>query len=206
MKIGIIDIGIGNLGSLKNAVYSLGFDFNMIKHPKELQLVSHIILPGVGSFSEGKRRLDESGLSAEIVNQFEKKKPILGICLGMQLLATQGFEGEKTFGLNIIPGTVYKLPTKDNYRIPHVGWNNVANQRKHKIFYTVKDNVDFYFVHSYHFNPEIKEHLYSTTFHGIDFASCVAFRTAIGLQFHPEKSQKNGLKLIENFCMWDGHA
>ena len=127
-------------------------------------------------------------------------------CLGMQLMADYGEEGTGADGLCLIPGKVIKIPSENNLILPHMGWNTINFTTNHPIFKNVKNNIDCYFVHSYHFVPKDKKHILSKTHYGIDFASVIGNKNLIGFQFHPEKSQKNGLKLLENFCNWDGEC
>lgn len=205
-SIGIVDLGIGNIGSLRGALFNEGYDPCLVNSAEDVESYSHLLLPGVGSFFEGMRRLEQAGFSAAIKKHALDGKPLMGICLGMQMLASYGFEGGECEGLNLIPGTVEKLPTRDGFRLPHVGWNGIDQTQQHPLFLGVKSSVDFYFVHSYAVHVVNKETVLSTTEHGITFTSSVSNGSVIGVQFHPEKSQKNGLKILDNFCQWDGNA
>lgn len=202
MTVGVIDLGFGNIGSLSNALYSLAIDYERFSIPNDIEKCSHLILPGVGSFDEAMEQLKKSGLDGAIKSHVYNEKPLLGICLGMQLLASIGFEGKRRNGLGLIPGEVHKLPTSGCNRVPHVGWNTVIKCKEHDIFFNVKRDVDFYFVHSYHFIPEDLDSVISYTEYGKTFVSSVGYKNVIGVQFHPEKSQKNGLKILENFVSW----
>lgn len=204
MSIGIIDVGIGNVGSLRGALYSQGWDTELVTHASKMNEVSHLILPGVGSFAEGMRRLHGVGLVETIRNHVAAGKPLLGICLGMQLLATQGDEGGVTEGLALVPGNIRLLEIEPKFRLPHVGWNTLHATRKHPLLKGIRVDVDFYFVHSFHFNARNSEDVVGTTEHGIRFASVIAKKNVAGVQFHPEKSQRNGQQLLDNFCLWDG--
>ena len=204
MSIGIIDIGIGNIGSLKGALFSQGWNTSLVTQASELDGFSHLIIPGVGSFSEGMRRLHNAGLVEAICNHASCGKPLLGICLGMQLLASIGNEGGTTEGLGLISGDVRFLEVGAGYRLPHVGWNTLHATQKHPLLKGIRADVDFYFVHSYSFHEEDNDDVAGTTKHGVKFASFIASKNIAGVQFHPEKSQRNGLRLLDNFCLWDG--
>jgi len=199
--IGLIDVGIGNIGSLNGAIYELGFDVCLVDTPYQMEKCDSIILPGVGSFYHGMKCLESHSLLEPIRIHVSKKKPLLGICLGMQLLFESGSEGEKEKnGVGLLPGAV-KLLTGE--MLPHVGWNEVDILQQHPVWKGVKAGVEFYFVHSYRVecNPE---YIYGRTEYGELFPSVVSCKNVVGMQFHPEKSQKNGLRMLENFCFWDG--
>lgn len=202
--IGILNIGSGNVQSVFNAIYENGYDPIFIHKPEELSELSHLILPGVGSFSTVIEKLSTLGFIEPIKHFINNGKPTLGICLGMQLLASLGYEGKKSAGLNIINGNVTAIPQDNQLRIPHVGWNNVNYQLPHPVFKNIKDQRDFYFVHSYHMQCQNTENIIATTDYGSQIVCAVGKKNALGVQFHPEKSQKNGMLLLENFCEWDG--
>lgn len=203
MSIGVIDIGIGNLGSLRNALYSQGWDTLPVRTPDDFCDISHLILPGVGSFAAAMQRLSKTALLEQIRNFASSGKPILGICLGMQLLAEFGSEGGKIEGLGLVPGRVDPLSVAD-LRLPHVGWNNAHQSQKHPVLDGIRDDVDFYFVHRYRFFTDDTSSVIAQTEYGETFPSIVGKSNVIGTQFHPEKSQANGLRLLDNFCLWDG--
>lgn len=195
--IGIIHYKMGNITSVLNSLEFLHIPARIINSSSDLDGVSNIILPGVGAFPEGMKNLREMGFVGAIQkNVIERKKPFLGICLGMQLLATTGFEGEKTDGLNLISGTVERLPDK-NICIPHVGWNNLTIAKENCV---LKENSDVYFVHSYYFKPTSELFVLATVDYGVTFAAAVGENNIYGTQFHPEKSQRVGLQILENFC------
>lgn len=206
MGIGIVDVGIGNVGSLRGALYSQGWDAHLVRSAGDVSLSSHLILPGVGSFNEGMKRLDQTGLTEEILRHAKSGKPLLGICLGMQMLACFGDEGGKREGLSLIPGSIKKLDVQPKLNLPHVGWNTVELTRDHPVLKGIKRGVDFYFVHSYYFEPIQHESVIGLTEYGKTFSSGIALKNIVGFQFHPEKSQRNGLKILENFCEWQGNA
>lgn len=201
MDTAIIDYGMGNLLSVKRAFEKCGSPAEIISEPVKLREAERIVLPGVGAFPDAMQNLRENGWLDELsLAVLEDKVPILGICLGMQLLARKGFEGKECAGLGYIPGTIEKLhPADDRERIPHVGWNDVEIKSKHKIFKNIKDGTNYYFVHSYHFIPEREEDTVAVTPYCGGFVSVVARDNVIGTQFHPEKSQKAGFQLIRNF-------
>ncbi len=202
--IGILDMEMGNLRSVENAVYQMGFDSHVVKSAVQLDDVSHLIIPGVGQFSAAMRHVHEMNLYEPVTQFADTGRPVLGICLGMQLLATKGFEGGETTGFDLIKGQVRRISGDKGLRIPHVGWNRAILKRKHPILEGLKPDRDFYFVHSYAFRPAKDDDILAETDYGEKFASMVACNSVVGLQFHPEKSQVNGLRLIENFCNWDG--
>mgnify|MGYP001942264997 CR=1 FL=1 len=198
--IGILDIGLGNVTSIANAVYQQGVEYLYLKNPSNIDDCTHLILPGVGHYSFGVERINESGFSGVFSKFVESGRPVMGVCLGMQLLFNGSDEGDGENGLNIFPGDFIKF-SKD-VRVPHMGWNEVNWSKNHPVNDEVKSGKDFYFVHSYHLKSS--EYLLSTTKYYEEFVSSIVRDNVIGFQFHPEKSQKNGLKLIENFCWWDG--
>lgn len=202
--IGILDLDLGNIGSVKNGVYELGYDYLVLKKEEEFDDITHLILPGVGTYKQAMQNFHASGLEKAFYSYANSKRPLLGICLGMQILSDFGTEIEITNGLGLIEGNVEKFSDSINLVIPHVGWNTVKRKIDHPVFEGIKPDVDFYFVHSYHFKSNNQNIIAATTDYGYDFISAVARENVIGTQFHPEKSQANGLKLLENFCEWDG--
>lgn len=202
--IGILDLNLGNIGSVKNAVYELGYDYMVLSEKEQFDDITHLILPGVGTYKQAMENFHSSGLEDAFYYYVKSKRPLLGICLGMQILSDTGTEIEPMKGLGLIEGSVEKFPDSINLVIPHVGWNTVNRNFEHPIFENIKPNVDFYFVHSFHFKSENSTIIAATTDYGYDFISVVAKENVIGTQFHPEKSQGNGLKVLENFCKWDG--
>lgn len=196
--IGILDYGMGNLRSVTNAFISQGANPVLVRSKTEMEGLTHLVIPGVGAFKQAKDNLEKLQLIEHILDFVKTGKPVLGICLGMQLLATVGYEVEKTEGLNIIPGEVVKFENISE-RIPHVGWNAISLSNEHYLFEGIKKGVDFYFVHSYYFKPYEAADTLATCFYGNDFAAVVHKENVVGIQFHPEKSQKNGLKIISNF-------
>jgi len=203
MSIGIVDIGIGNLGSLRNALHSQGWDSLFVSNPDDFEGLTHLILPGVGAYSAAVQRLHERGLYSRIKEFSAKGHPIMGICLGMQLLACRGTEGGENLGLGLISGRVIPINAVD-IRLPHVGWNNANKSRHHPLLDGIRNDVDFYFVHSYRFVADSADDVLASTEYGECFPSIVSRGNVVGVQFHPEKSQSNGLRMLDNFCLWDG--
>ena len=197
----IINYGMGNLRSVENAVLKLNFKPKIILNPDELNSSRRIILPGVGSFKSAMSLLTEGGWISNLKkNVLENKKPLFGICLGMQLLGTDSEEHGHSEGLNFIPGKIKSLKNlgcKD--KLPQIGWNTVNFKKDHKYIKDIPNLSDFYFVNSFVFSPLNQEDLISSTNYGIDFCSIISNKNIFGTQFHPEKSSKIGLKILENF-------
>lgn len=200
--IAIVDLELGNLRSVENALLTLGYDPIITRDESVVREASHVILPGVGQFRAARAELDRSNLEGSIVERAKAGTPILGICLGMQLLGTVGEEGGETPGLDLIGGRIVRFDGAKVPRVPHVGWNEVrARAAGHPLLARLKDGVDFYFVHSYHFVPDDDAEVIATTeYGGHDYVAVVGKGNVFGAQFHPEKSQANGLRLLENFC------
>mgnify|MGYP000094006546 CR=1 FL=1 len=202
--IGIVNLDIGNIRSVANAVYQLGFDYKIIDSAQQFNEVSHIILPGVGYFSTAMEHAHNLQLFKPLKEQVEhEQKPLLGICLGMQLLLEHSEEGD-TRGFGFIPGNATKFDS-NSLRVPHIGWNNILLNQPHPVLSGIPDNTDYYFVHSYFCQTDDKYTLAHTEY-GNKYASIIARNNVIGTQFHPEKSQVNGLQILENFCDWDGQC
>jgi glutamine amidotransferase len=206
LKVGIIDVGLGNTGSLKGALESLGWDPFLVSRPECLGSITHLLLPGVGSFRLAMGRLQKTGLIAGISDHVRAGRPLLGICLGMQILASWGEEGGGAQGLDLVAGKVSALVPEKNIRVPHVGWNAVHQRATHPVLRGVKSGVDYYFVHGFVFKPEQPDRVLGETEYGCRFASMIGFQNIFGVQFHPEKSQKNGLRILDNFCQWSGRC
>ncbi len=201
MRIVVVDYGMGNLGSISRALGELGAAATVVGRPEELSGADRIILPGVGGFSDGMAHLAEGGWVDPIRTAvLEAKVPILGICLGMQLLATSSSEGGTAPGLNLIPGRVERLDALGcELRIPHVGWNSVEAQTRCVLLTGVLPGTDFYFVHSFALQPTSIEDAIAFTDYGIKFVAAVERGGIFGTQFHPEKSSRAGIQLLANF-------
>ncbi len=201
--IGILDIGMGNLRSVQNAVYQNGFDPIVVTDAENFDDLTHLILPGVGNFSAVMPGIECRKLKQPILDFVASGRPLLGTCLGMQLLMSFSEEGGTHAGLGLIAGKVKRLSGED-LRVPHVGWNILNMTQPHPVFQGIKSGRDFYFVHSYSAICEDEADLFGITEYGGAVTAVVGRANVIGTQFHPEKSQVNGLRLIENFCRWDG--
>jgi len=196
----IVDYRMGNLRSVQKAFEVNHCQAIISNNCNVIEQADKIVLPGVGSFKDGMKNLDSLGLidvlSQEVV---QNKKPFLGICLGMHLIANTGYENGQTSGLSWVDAEVVRLdPTAENLNIPHVGWNSVNYKNQSDLYHGIEDNHNFYFVHSYHFKTE-EDVVSGTTNYGVDFVSSIQKKNINAFQFHPEKSQTAGLKIIENF-------
>ena len=201
MKLAIVDYGVGNIQSILNAFDRLGLQsVKVSKNKNELRKMDGLILPGVGAFGTCSSKLKKNGLS-NILNELVilKKKPILGICVGMQLMANMSEENGYHEGLGWIPGKVISIDKKKvNLPIPHVGWNNINFKKPNSIFAGINNNSHFYFDHSYHYICE-KKYVTATCKYGINLNVAISYQNIFGVQFHPEKSSLNGLRLYRGF-------
>jgi glutamine amidotransferase len=198
MKVAIINYGMGNVASVEKAVNFLGLNPIITSDPSVIRNSKFIILPGVGAFSQGMENLKKSGLIELLNNEvLVKRKPFLGICLGMQLLATKGYEPKETSGLGWIEGEVVKI-SDPNKSIPHLGWNEL-NVNNEKSLFKDFDKKDFYFIHSYHFKVSNKNDIAGTVNYGGDYVAAIQKENIFATQFHPEKSQTSGLNLLKIF-------
>ena len=208
-KVLVIDAGLGNIGSVVSALNRFHCNVDRLSVPpdeRESNLYTHLVLPGVGSFKKGMYLLGKTGWQKWILDHWQKlERPLLGICLGMQLLASYGSEGSKKGrieGLGLIPGSVDPFNNFQNLRLPHVGWNAVTwKNNSDKLTSGVLNGGDMYFVHSYIFNPSDTKFAIASTDYGVPFVSVVCNAKNFGVQFHPEKSQRLGRKLLENFLL-----
>lgn len=200
-RVGLIDYGAGNFTSVRNALRHIGVDVEPVRTADELDRHSHVILPGVGAFAACMRRLEAAGLVEPLRARLaDAEQPFLGICVGMQLLAALGREFEDYPGLGLIAGECRRLPVEDDgLRLPHIGWNAVALRDDLPLFAGLGDAPTFYFVHSYHVVPEDPAIVAATCDYGTDVTAAVRIGNVYGVQFHPEKSQQAGLRLLRNF-------
>lgn len=198
MTIGVIDLGTGNISSVANSLDYWEISYKAVTSSRDLEGCSAIIFPGVGAFGDSRRRLLETGLDESMVKMAERGIAILGICLGMQLLGDLSDEHGQFQGLGLIPGVVKKI-SWDGARVPHMGWNAVTYSDDLPLFDGIPQGSDFYFTHSFYFDADEK-FVAGRTEYGVNFTSVVCRDSVVGVQFHPEKSQRNGLQLIRNFC------
>jgi imidazole glycerol-phosphate synthase subunit HisH len=196
--VGVIDYGMGNLRSVLNALEHLGADACLISTPDAAGEADRLVLPGVGAFGRGMANLAARGFADELGRLTEEGRPLLGICLGMQLLATTGTEHGAHEGLGLIPGVVRRLDA-GSLRIPHVGWNGLQPRSSNGLLAGLSADPTFYFVHSYEFQPDDPNAVTATTDYGGDVVACVQRGAVFGVQFHPEKSQADGMRLLGNF-------
>ena len=208
MLLTVVDYGVGNLRSIAKSIEKANFDNNLnysIKVSSDVNDVKQsdkIVLPGQGSFKACKEGIDKISGLQETLNEsvLVKKKPIYGICAGMQLFATIGHEEERTAGLNWIPGEVIKLDLgSSKLKIPHMGWNELRVENASNVFKDVVNKNHAYFIHSYEFIPKDKKNISITTNYGKDVMAAVSLGNIYGSQFHPEKSQNAGIQILTNF-------
>ena len=196
--IAIIDYGLGNLCSVNKALEAVGARPRVTSDSKDIAEASAIVLPGVGAFKRAMDNLARLKVIPTILNAIEEGKPFMGICLGLQILFTESEEHGFHKGLDVIRGKVKKFSS--SVKIPHMGWNQIRIQgKKSKIFAGIQDGSYFYFVHSYYVVPEDKGIVVATTEYGGEFVSAINKKNIWGVQFHPEKSETLGLKILENF-------
>ncbi|NUO09160.1 MAG: imidazole glycerol phosphate synthase subunit HisH [Candidatus Brocadia sp.] len=203
--IAVVDYGMGNLRSVEKAFERFGFDVKITDNPSEIMHADKLVLPGVGAFQDAMDGLRQRGLREPIAEWIQSGKPFLGICLGLQLLFSKGYEDGEHEGLNIIPGKVirFQFPedmTNGKLKIPHMGWNQIGFRKEDvPILKNVPGNTYMYFVHSYYVCPEDEGVIATETEYGVRFASMIWHRNIFATQFHPEKSQEYGLTILKNF-------
>lgn len=202
--IAIIDYDMGNLRSVAKAFEKIGAAPMVTRDPKAIKDASHVVLPGVGAFKDCMKNLEDYGLVDPIKKAVESGKPFLGICLGLQLLFEESMEFGAHKGLGLIKGKVVRFtPSKDDageeLKIPHMGWNEIKIAKESPVLKGIADNTYFYFVHSYYAAPEDASVTLTKTGYGIEFTSSISKDNIVACQFHPEKSQSAGLKLLKNF-------
>ena len=194
----IINYNVGNLHNLKNALDFSGIENRLVTDPNEVKKADRILLPGVGAFAPAMDHLKKSGMLDALQEKFQSGSPMLGVCVGAQLLLDNSEEDGFHDGLGWIPGKVKRF--SHELKVPQIGWNSVKKQKNNLLFKDVSDEMHFYFVHSYHLELENTDQVLGMTNYGYDFASVVCKENLWGVQFHPEKSQNAGLQLLKNFC------
>ncbi len=201
--VAIIDYGASNLKSVQKAFEYIGQDVIITSSEQEVLKADRLILPGNGAFGDCLDALKSEELYSAITNFIETERPFLGICVGMQLLFEKSLEFGIHEGFGFIEGTVRRFPDEivaDGMKIPHIGWNTLQIEQPHTLFEGIDDNSYFYFVHSYYADSDCSSEILGSCDYGVNFAAAVAKDNIMGVQFHPEKSQKAGLKMLENFC------
>jgi glutamine amidotransferase len=207
--IGIVDYRAGNLTSVARALHALDIPCEVTGDPEVLDRAERIIFPGVGAAGEAMANLRNSGLDERIRRWVREGRPVLGICLGTQVIFERSEEDGGTPCLGILPGTVRRFPEGlrekgDLLKVPHMGWNSVAFRGNHPVFAGLPPEAEFYFVHSYYPDPAEKDLVVGETRYGISFGAAVARRNLVAVQFHPEKSGRPGLMILANFSRWRG--
>jgi glutamine amidotransferase len=195
--IAIVDYGMGNLRSVEKGFLKVGVDARIVSNPKAVDDARAVVLPGVGAFRDCMRNLKEKSLIESVLRSIQKGKPYLGICLGLQVLFTESEEFGIYKGLDILKGKVMRF--RLTLKVPHMGWNKVKILRRSPLFEDIQDQAFFYFVHSFYVVPDDNDIVATTTEYGTSFASMVWKENIFATQFHPEKSQETGLKILRNF-------
>lgn len=210
--IAIVDYEAGNLASVERALRRVRAECCVTQEPEALMKAERIVFPGVGAAGKAMAELRRLGLDQALAHTFRKGTPILGICIGAQIILERSAENQ-TPCLGLLPGEVAGFPDSlpdgegRNLKVPHMGWNSVRVIRPHPLFEGLREADEFYFVHSYFPRPSAVEDVYGTTHYGITFPSVIGHRNLVACQFHLEKSGPPGLRMLENFCRWDGrHA
>ncbi|UFJ39988.1 imidazole glycerol phosphate synthase subunit HisH [Brevibacillus humidisoli] len=197
--IGIIDYGMGNLYSLSKALERLGYRYAFVTEAAQLASYDGLILPGVGAFGDAMHNIRQAGLEQPLREYAASRRPLLGICLGMQLLFSQSEEYGSHQGLDLLPGDVIRF--SGGYKVPHMGWNQLTlHKDNHPLLQGVSSGDYVYFVHSYHVKPENPDHLFAVTDYHQDVTAIVGRGSVYGMQFHPEKSGETGMRLLGNFA------
>lgn len=212
-RVAVIDYGMGNLRSVSKALETVSGQSAQVfisSRPEEILSASHILFPGVGAIRDCIDELKRLGLD-EVVQEAAREKPFMGICLGMQAMLTHSEENNGIDALGIIPGEVkaFDKPQSeagDKLKVPHMGWNQVHQTCDHPLWNNIEQDERFYFVHGYFVSPADPAVVAATTHYGADFASAIYRDNVFATQFHPEKSQRAGLQLLENFVNWDGQC
>jgi len=201
--IAIVDYGMGNLLSVHNALRMVGADPRVCQKAEDIASADRVVVPGVGAFGDAMLNLRSSGLVEALNAAKGSGKPMLGICLGMQIMGRRGFEFGEHAGLDWFRADVVKIrPADTTFRVPQIGWNNLTLHRRHPVLAGIPENADFYFVHSFHLVCEDASDLVASCDYAQQVTAAVGRDNVFATQFHPEKSQEYGLKLLENFVKW----
>ncbi len=198
--IAIVDYDAGNIKSVEKALVHLGEECITTRVPDEIYKADKVILPGVGAFGDAMKRLNDFGLAEVIKNVALDNKPLLGICLGLQLMFESSDEMPGVAGLGILKGKILTIPSKDGYKIPHMGWNSISVKSDSRIFKDMPDTPYVYFVHSYYLKAESEEDVAASTEYIVHIHAAVEHGNIFACQFHPEKSGDTGLTILKNFC------
>jgi len=199
-RIVIIDYGMGNLRNVQKGFEWIGFEARVTRNKKEIEGASAIVLPGVGAFKDCMENLEKFGLIEPLLRSIEKGKPYLGICLGLQILFSESEEFGFQKGLGLIRGKVVKFKPDQEHKVPHMGWNAIEKKMEIPFLQGIESGDFFYFVHSYYVISEEPQWVSTLTNYGIPFVSSIWKENLFGTQFHPEKSQQKGLRILENFA------
>ena len=208
--IAIINYNAGNITSVARALQNIGQDFVITDDTKKLDDASHVIFPGVGAAGEAMAYLREKKLDTWLKKWLSTGKPLMGICLGTQIVLDYSEEND-TNCIGLVAGSTKRFPVKltsdgQALKIPHMGWNSVTFSRSHPVFQDISPDAEFYFVHSYYPAPSDERVALGTTDYGMTFCSVLAVKNLVAMQFHPEKSGRPGLQILRNFCAWRGNA
>jgi glutamine amidotransferase len=199
LEVTIVNYGVGNLMSVLKAFEFIGCKATLTDDPEAVAKASCLVLPGVGAYGAGMKKLGERCLVEPIKEAIWRGTPTLGICLGMQLMMSYSEEGGVREGLNVISGRVIPLPKSPALKVPHIGWNSINIRKQAPLFHGLSGNPMVYFVHSFHVVPDDDSIVVATTWYGVEFVSAICTGNVCGTQFHPEKSGRVGLSIIRNF-------
>ncbi len=207
--IAVIDYGMGNLRSVQKGFEKIGSDAVITSDPKVVLQAERVVLPGVGAFRDCMHNLEQGGFVEPILKIIAEGRPFLGICVGMQMLFSDSVEFGLYKGLNVIPGHVLRFPEQmvvagEKLKVPQMGWNQLAFKRRPPVFEGVADGSNVYFVHSYYVQPDDSSVIATTTDYGFEFCSSICQDNVVATQFHPEKSQEIGLRILKNFSKLKG--
>jgi glutamine amidotransferase len=202
--IAIIDYGMGNLRSVQKGFEKVGFEAVVTADPRVLLEAERVVLPGVGAFRDCMHNLEQGGFVEPILRVIREGRPFLGICVGMQLLLTDSVEFGLYKGLDVIPGHVLRFPNGmaeggEKLKVPHMGWNQLSIRQPARIFAGIEEGTNVYFVHSYYAKPDNAEFVAATSTYGTEFCAAIWQENIVATQFHPEKSQAAGLRILKNF-------